>query len=115
MFGSVREEPQTETTPFWPRSPYGVAKVYGHWITVNYRESYDHLRVQRNLVQPREPLARQGVRHAEDYRRRGPDQTRLAAEAQAGESRRATRLGLRGRLRAGHVDDAQTMTRRMTM
>lgn len=41
MFGSVREEPQTENTPFWPRSPYGVAKVYGHWITVNYRESYD--------------------------------------------------------------------------
>jgi GDPmannose 4,6-dehydratase len=40
MFGSVREEPQTESTPFWPRSPYGVAKVYGHWITVNYRESY---------------------------------------------------------------------------
>ncbi|HUT10142.1 MAG TPA: GDP-mannose 4,6-dehydratase [Thermoguttaceae bacterium] len=41
MFGQVREEPQTENTSFWPRSPYGVAKVYGHWITVNYRESYD--------------------------------------------------------------------------
>lgn len=41
MFGDVREVPQTETTPFYPRSPYGVAKVYGHWITVNYRESYD--------------------------------------------------------------------------
>ncbi len=40
MFGSVAEEPQNEQTPFWPRSPYGVAKVYGHWITVNYRESY---------------------------------------------------------------------------
>jgi GDPmannose 4,6-dehydratase len=40
MFGKVREEPQSEETPFWPRSPYGVAKVYGHWITVNYRESY---------------------------------------------------------------------------
>jgi GDPmannose 4,6-dehydratase len=40
MFGDVREEPQSEKTPFWPRSPYGVAKVYGHWITVNYRESY---------------------------------------------------------------------------
>ena len=40
MFGKVQEEPQTETTPLWPRSPYGVAKVYGHWITVNYRESY---------------------------------------------------------------------------
>lgn len=41
MFGKVLEVPQSETTPFWPRSPYGVAKVYGHWITVNYRESYD--------------------------------------------------------------------------
>ncbi len=41
MFGKVREVPQTEATPFYPRSPYGVAKVYGHWITVNYRESYD--------------------------------------------------------------------------
>src|ERR1700733_12181007 len=40
MFGKVREVPQTEMTPFHPRSPYGVAKVYGHWITVNYRESY---------------------------------------------------------------------------
>jgi GDPmannose 4,6-dehydratase len=41
MFGKVRESPQSELTPFYPRSPYGVAKVYGHWITVNYRESYD--------------------------------------------------------------------------
>ena len=40
MFGSARETPQDEETPFWPRSPYGVAKVYGHFITVNYRESY---------------------------------------------------------------------------
>jgi GDPmannose 4,6-dehydratase len=40
MFGKVREVPQTETTPFHPRSPYGVAKAYGHWIAVNYRESY---------------------------------------------------------------------------
>jgi GDPmannose 4,6-dehydratase len=40
MFGKVQEVPQRETTPFYPRSPYGVAKVYGHWITVNYRESY---------------------------------------------------------------------------
>jgi GDPmannose 4,6-dehydratase len=40
MFGKVRETPQRETTPFYPRSPYGAAKVYGHWITVNYREAY---------------------------------------------------------------------------
>jgi GDPmannose 4,6-dehydratase len=41
MFGKVQEVPQKESTPFYPRSPYGVAKLYGHWITVNYRESYD--------------------------------------------------------------------------
>ncbi len=41
MFGKVQQTPQNETTSFYPRSPYGVAKVYGHWITVNYRESYD--------------------------------------------------------------------------
>ena len=41
MFGKVVEVPQRETTPFYPRSPYGVAKLYGHWITINYRESYD--------------------------------------------------------------------------
>jgi GDPmannose 4,6-dehydratase len=40
MFGKVHEVPQSERTPFWPRSPYGVSKVYGHWITINYRESY---------------------------------------------------------------------------
>ena len=40
MFGKVQEVPQTETTPFWPRSPYGVAKVFAYWATVNYRESY---------------------------------------------------------------------------
>src|SRR3990167_4203411 len=41
MFGKVKQTPQNENTPFHPRSPYGVAKVYGHWITINYRESYD--------------------------------------------------------------------------
>jgi len=41
MFGKVHTSPQSESTPFYPRSPYGVAKLYGHWITVNYRESYD--------------------------------------------------------------------------
>jgi GDPmannose 4,6-dehydratase len=41
MFGKVQEVPQRETTPFYPRSPYGVAKLYGHWITINYRESYN--------------------------------------------------------------------------
>ncbi|MDA0335483.1 MAG: GDP-mannose 4,6-dehydratase, partial [bacterium] len=41
LFGKVQESPQSETTPFYPRSPYGVSKVYGHWITINYRELYD--------------------------------------------------------------------------
>ena len=41
MFGKVVQNPQTEKTPFYPRSPYGVAKVYSHWITINYRESYN--------------------------------------------------------------------------
>src|SRR5437868_14415075 len=49
MFGKVREIPQTELTPFYPRSPYGVSKVYGHYITVNYRESYDLFAVSGNL------------------------------------------------------------------
>ena len=40
LYGKVRERPQRETTPFHPRSPYGVAKLYAHWITVNYREAY---------------------------------------------------------------------------
>ena len=53
MFGKVLEVPQTETTPFYPRSPYGVAKVYGHFITVNYRESYDLHATSGILFQPR--------------------------------------------------------------
>ncbi len=56
MFGSVREEPQHENTPFWPRSPYGVAKVYGHWITVNYRESYDLFACSGILFNHESPL-----------------------------------------------------------
>ncbi|MEW6715931.1 MAG: GDP-mannose 4,6-dehydratase [Chloroflexota bacterium] len=55
MFGKVREVPQRETTPFYPRSPYGVAKVYGHWITVNYRESYDMFAVSGILFNHESP------------------------------------------------------------
>jgi GDPmannose 4,6-dehydratase len=55
MFGKVREVPQRETTPFYPRSPYGVAKVYGHWITVNYRESYDLFTVSGILFNHESP------------------------------------------------------------
>ena len=55
MFGKVQEVPQTETTPFYPRSPYGVAKVYGHWITVNYRESYNIFAVSGILFNHESP------------------------------------------------------------
>lgn len=55
MFGKVRETPQHEKTPFYPRSPYGVAKVYGHWITVNYRESYDMFAVSGILFNHESP------------------------------------------------------------
>ncbi|MCL4204270.1 MAG: GDP-mannose 4,6-dehydratase [Pirellulaceae bacterium] len=56
MFGTVRAEPQDESTPFWPRSPYGVAKVYGHWITVNYRESYEIFACSGILFNHESPL-----------------------------------------------------------
>jgi GDPmannose 4,6-dehydratase len=55
MFGKVREEPQTELTPFHPRSPYGVAKAYGHFLTVNYRESYDLFAVSGILFNHESP------------------------------------------------------------
>lgn len=55
MFGKVRETPQNEQTPFYPRSPYGVAKVYGHWITVNYRESYNMFAVSGILFNHESP------------------------------------------------------------
>jgi GDPmannose 4,6-dehydratase len=55
MYGRVLEVPQSETTPFYPRSPYGVAKVYGHYITVNYRESYDMFAVSGILFNHESP------------------------------------------------------------
>jgi len=55
MFGKVQEVPQTETTSFYPRSPYGVAKVYGHWITINYRESYNLFAVSGILFNHESP------------------------------------------------------------
>ena len=55
MFGKVHEVPQKESTPFYPRSPYGVAKVYGHWITVNYRESYNLFAVSGILFNHESP------------------------------------------------------------
>jgi len=87
MFGKVREVPQRETTPFYPRSPYGVAKVYGHWITVNYRESY-------NL------FACSGILFNHESPRRGLEfVTHKVTDAVA-----RIKLGLTGELRLGNLD-----------
>lgn len=87
MFGKVQEVPQRETTPFYPRSPYGVAKVYGHWITVNYRESYGlH--------------ATSGILFNHESERRGREfVTRKVAYTAA-----KIKLGLANELRVGNLD-----------
>jgi GDPmannose 4,6-dehydratase len=87
MFGKVQEVPQTERTPFYPRSPYGVAKVYGHWITVNYRESYGmHLS--------------SGILFNHESERRGLEfVTRKISNAVA-----RIKLGLQSDLRLGNLD-----------
>jgi GDPmannose 4,6-dehydratase len=87
MFGKVVETPQKETTPFYPRSPYGVAKVYGHWITVNYRESYGMFCCSGILFNHESP-------------RRGREfVTRKVTDAVA-----RIRLGLQRELRLGNLD-----------
>jgi GDPmannose 4,6-dehydratase len=87
MFGKVQEVPQTENTPFYPRSPYGVAKVYGHWITVNYRESYDMFAVSGILFNHESP-------------RRGREfVTRKVTDGVA-----RIKLGLAKELRLGNLD-----------
>ena len=83
MFGKVVEVPQTETTPFYPRSPYGVAKVYGHWITVNYRESYGMYACSGMLFNHESAASRQRVRHPQDHRRGGAHQARLGETTRA--------------------------------
>ncbi len=106
MFGKVLEVPQTESTPFYPRSPYGVAKCYGHFITVNYRESYDlfaccgilfnHESERRGLE-----FVTRKVTHAAAAIKLG-----LQDEVGARQPRRRARLGLRQGLRRGDVADA---------
>ena len=87
MFGHVHETPQRETTPFYPRSPYGVAKLYGHWITVNYRESYDIFAVSGILFNHESP-------------RRGREfVTRKVTDAVA-----RIKLGLQDEVRLGNLD-----------
>lgn len=87
MYGKVRETPQTELTPFYPRSPYGVAKVYGHYITVNYRESYDLFAVSGILFNHESP--RRGLEFV----------TRKVTDAVA-----RIKLGLSNELRLGNLD-----------
>lgn len=87
MFGKVQEVPQTEKTPFYPRSPYGVAKVYGHFLTVNYRESYDLFAVSGILFNHESP-------------RRGKEfVTRKITHTVA-----QIKLGLKKELRLGNLD-----------
>jgi len=87
MFGRVTETPQRETTSFYPRSPYGVAKVYGHWITVNYRESYDLYAVSGILFNHESP--RRGIEFV----------TRKVSDGVA-----RIKLGLAKELRLGNLD-----------
>lgn len=87
MFGKVKEIPQSEKTPFHPRSPYGVAKVYGHWITVNYRESYDIFGVSGILFNHESP--RRGLEFV----------TRKVTNTAA-----KIKLGLAKELRMGNLD-----------
>ncbi len=106
MFGKVLEVPQTETTPFYPRSPYGVAKAYGHFITVNYRESYDLHATSGILFNhecPRRGLefvTRKITWHAAAIKHG------LREGAAPRQPRRRARLGLRQGLRRGDVADA---------
>ena len=87
MFGKVRATPQDESTPFYPRSPYGVAKVYGHWITVNYRESYDLYAVSGILFNHESP--RRGLEFV----------TRKVSDGVA-----RIKLGMADELRLGNLD-----------
>jgi GDPmannose 4,6-dehydratase len=106
MFGKVQAVPQNEHTPFYPRSPYGVAKLYGHWITVNYRESYDLYAVSGILFN--HESERRGKEFVTRKITDGVARIKLGPgeRAAAGQSRRAARLGLRRRLRARDVADA---------
>ena len=114
MFGKVREVPQNEDTPFYPRSPYGVAKAYGHFITVNYRESYDMFAVSGILFNHESP--RRGLEFVTRKISDGVARIKLGHGDRAAprQPRRAARLGLRGRLRARDVADAAAGRRRTT-
>ena len=71
LYGLVQETPQTETTPFYPRSPYAVAKLYAYWITVNYREAYGLYACNGILFNHESPAPRRNLRHPQDHPRPG--------------------------------------------
>ncbi len=83
MFGLIQEAKQSESTPFYPRSPYGVAKLYAHWMTINYRESFGLHASNGILFNHESPHARRRVRHPQGHRRGGADQARPAEGAAA--------------------------------
>ncbi len=87
MFGLVQTVPQSETTPFYPRSPYAVAKLYGHWVAINYREILRHFRELRHIVQSQIATAGLGVRYEENFRSRCSHQSRGASCPGIGQSR----------------------------
>ena len=106
--------PQTETTPFYPRSPYGVAKVYGHWITVNYRESYGLHATSGMLFNHGSP--RRGIEFVERKITNGVARIKLGMdnELRLGNLDAQPRLGLRRRLRRSDVVDAAAGRARTT-
>ena len=106
MFGKVRETPQTERTPFHPRSPYGVAKVFGHHMTVNYREAYGLHACSGILFNHEAP--RRGLEFVTRKITNALARIKLGLqdEHQPRQPRLDARLGLRRRLRRGDVDDA---------
>ena len=105
MYGKAREIPQNEATPFYPRSPYAVAKVYGHWITVNYRESYDLFAVSGILFNHESPRrGREFVTRKVISEAVAKHQAGAPGRAAARQHGRQARLGLREGVRRGHVD-----------
>src|SRR6266566_5523427 len=106
LFGKVREIPQKETTPFYPRSPYAAAKLYAYWITVNYREAYGMHASNGILFQSREPGPRRNVRHSQNHACGRVDRAWAAAKAFPRRSQCRARLGACARLCRGDVDDA---------
>ena len=111
MYGLVQQIPQSEKTPFYPRSPYGVAKLYAYWITVNYRESYGLYACNGIMFNHESPDARRDLCHPQSNPRPGAHQARPAAEALPRQPGFQARLGACPRLRGDAVADAAAEAR----